>query len=157
MKNKYQICSRCVMDTSDPNINFDNNGVCDHCHNFDAYVLPYWDTGEGGKQKLVNIIDNIKNAGANNDYDCIMGMSGGADSSYMLHKVVTEFKLRPLVFHVDAGWNSQIAVNNIQRVVNKLNLVSREEFEVQKKIIEKMKKSMSGNKLKKKTTKAKKS
>ena len=118
----YQICSNCVMDTSDPGITFDDQGVCDQCQSFYKYVQPNWDTGEKGRAELAKIIAKIKEDGRNRDFDCIMGMSGGADSSYMLHLVVKEFGLRPLVFHVDAGWNSDLAVRNIQAMVDKLDL-----------------------------------
>lgn len=118
----YQICTNCVMDTSDSAITFDAKGVCDHCHSFAEHVLPNWDTGEKGKAELARIMEQIKKDGANRDFDCIMGMSGGADSSYMLHLAVKEFGLRPLVFHVDGGWNSQIAVNNIEVLIDKLGL-----------------------------------
>lgn len=118
----YQICVNCVMDTTDSRITFDEGGVCDHCNGFYNDVLPNWVTGEKGKKQLAKTIEKIKADGENRDFDCIMGMSGGADSSYMLHLVVQEFGLRPLVFHVDGGWNSQAAVNNIERMVDKLGL-----------------------------------
>lgn len=118
----YQICTNCVMDTSDPNITFNENGVCDHCIDFYNNVFPRWHPNEIGRKKLLKIINKIKKEGKKKDFDCILGISGGADSSYMLHLVVTEFGLRPLVFHVDGGWNSEIAVNNIEVIVDKLNL-----------------------------------
>lgn len=118
----YQICTRCVMDTSDSKIIFNENGVCDHCLSFENDVMPNWHTDERGRAELDKIIAKIKKDGKDRDFDCIMGMSGGADSSYMLHVVVKEFGLRPLVFHVDGGWNSQIAVNNISVMIEKLGL-----------------------------------
>lgn len=119
---KYQICSNCVMDTSDSKIIFDDSGICDHCNDFNENVFPNWHTDEKGKAQLQGIINKIKEDGKGRDFDCIMGMSGGADSSYMLHLAVKEFGLRPLVFHVDGGWNSELAVNNIQVMIDKLNL-----------------------------------
>lgn len=110
------------MDTSDSRITFDKDGVCDHCHQYDTQVKPNWDTGEAGRKKLEKIVEQIKKDGRNRDFDCILGMSGGADSSYMLHMMVTKFGLRPLVFHVDGGWNSDLAVSNIQSLVDGLNL-----------------------------------
>jgi N-acetyl sugar amidotransferase len=110
------------MDTSDSAIVFDGEGVCDHCHSFDQHVKPNWHTDEHGRQDLQRIVEKIKADGANRDFDCIMGMSGGADSSYLLHVAVKEYGLRPLVFHVDGGWNSQIAVNNIEVLIRSLNL-----------------------------------
>lgn len=121
MKN-YQICKKCVMDTTDSKITFNIEGVCDHCQTFDKDIKPRWDTGEQGHQRLLKIVDKIKNEGKNKDFDCIMGMSGGIDSSYLLYIMKEKYNLRPLVFHVDAGWNSQIAVNNIERLVDGLNL-----------------------------------
>jgi N-acetyl sugar amidotransferase len=122
LTNKYQICTKCVMDTSDSRITFDENGVCDHCNTFKSKIEPYWETGEKGKLKLEEIVSKIKKESKGRDFDCLMGMSGGVDSSFLLFKMVTEFGLRPLVFHVDAGWNSQIAVNNIERLVDGLGL-----------------------------------
>ncbi len=110
------------MDTTDTKITFDQQGVCDHCHLFDQNILPHWHTDERGRAELSAHIEKIKQEGKGKDFDCIMGMSGGADSSYMLHLVVKEFGLRPLVFHVDGGWNSQIAVNNIKVMIDKLGL-----------------------------------
>jgi N-acetyl sugar amidotransferase len=118
----YQICTKCVMDTTDSSIEFDKDGVCDHCNNYYTNILPNWDTGEKGRAELAAIIEKIKEDGKGRDFDCIMGMSGGADSSYMLHLVVKEFGLRPLVFHVDGGWNSELAVRNIEVMVDKLGL-----------------------------------
>jgi N-acetyl sugar amidotransferase len=118
----YQICRNCVMDTSDSKIEFDDQGVCDHCLTFYAETLPNWDTGEGGRRKLEEIVAKIKEAGKGRDFDCILGMSGGVDSSYLTYLAKEKWGLRPLVFHVDAGWNSQIAVNNIEKLVDKLGL-----------------------------------
>lgn len=118
----YQICTNCVMDTSDTRISFDENGVCDHCNDFINNVNPNWNVGVESKQELAKIIDKIKLEGEGKDFDCILGLSGGVDSSYMLHLAVKEFGLRPLVFHVDGGWNSELAVHNIQMMVDKLGL-----------------------------------
>jgi N-acetyl sugar amidotransferase len=122
IKKKYQICSNCVMDTSDTRIKFDSIGICDHCLDFYKNVEPNWDTNEKGKKDLQKIIEKIKEAGKGKDFDCLLGLSGGVDSSYMLHLIVKEFGLRPLVFHVDGGWNSEVAVHNIQMLVEKLGL-----------------------------------
>lgn len=118
----YQICTNCVMDTSDSRITFDANGVCDHCNDFYKNVLPNWHTDETGKQELESIVAKIKKEGEGKEFDCILGLSGGVDSSYMLHIAVKEFGLRPLVFHVDGGWNSELAVHNIQVMIDKLEL-----------------------------------
>ena len=111
MHRQYQICSKTVMDTSDSRITFDAEGVCDHAIDFYNNVLPSWNTGELGSIQLQAISNKIKHEGRNRDFDCILGLSGGVDSSYMLHVAVKELGLRPLVFHVDGGWNSELAVH----------------------------------------------
>ena len=110
------------MDTSDSMIRFDANGVCDHCNTFYRKVLPNWHTDERGRRALKQLVAKIKKSGAGKDFDCIIGMSGGSDSSYLTYIAKEELGLRPLVFHVDAGWNSQEAVNNIEQIVDKLGL-----------------------------------
>jgi N-acetyl sugar amidotransferase len=115
-------CLNCVMDTSDTKIVFDENGVCDHCNTYKYNIEPFWKTNENSAKELELLVAKIKQEAKGKDFDCMMGMSGGIDSSYLLYKMVTEFGLRPLVFHVDAGWNSQIAVNNIERLVDGLGL-----------------------------------
>lgn len=110
------------MDTSDSAITFDDNGICDHCLDFEANVKPNWYTDARGTEQLSATIDDIRDAGKGKDFDCILGLSGGLDSSYMLHLLVKEYGLRPLVFHVDGGWNSDLAVNNIQMLVDNLGL-----------------------------------
>lgn len=122
MERKFQICSNCVMDTTDSKIVFDDKGVCDHCNTYHKDILPNWHTDEIGDREIAAKISKIKKKGLGKDFDCIIGMSGGIDSSYLLHQMVTKFELRPLVFHVDAGWNTQIAVNNIEKIVDRLNL-----------------------------------
>lgn len=119
---EYQICTNCVMDTTDSKITFDKDGVCDHCHSFKEDLLPNWHTDERGLLELRRTVEAIKKDGQGREFDCIMGMSGGADSSYLLHVAVKELGLRPLVFHVDGGWNSQVAVNNINGMIDKLGL-----------------------------------
>ena len=118
----YQICSQCVMDTTDSQISFDTDGVCDHCNTFKKIILPSWDDGAKGKANLVYLADKIRREGDNKDFDCIIGMSGGVDSSYLVYIAKVVMGLRPLVFHVDAGWNSQIAVNNIEKLIDGLGL-----------------------------------
>ena len=121
-ENNQTVCSNCVMDTTDVAIRFDEQGVCDHCRAFEQDVGPNWHTDERGHAELQRIVDNIRKEGKGRDFDCILGLSGGLDSSYMLHLLVKEFGLRPLVFHVDGGWNSDLAVNNIQVLIEKLGL-----------------------------------
>jgi N-acetyl sugar amidotransferase len=118
----YQICAKTIMDTSDPHISFDENSISNHYWDFHNQVKPNWYPNENGNKILEEKIEAIKRAGKGKDFDCILGLSGGVDSSYMLHKVVNDFGLRPLVFHVDGGWNSELAVHNIQVLVDKLGL-----------------------------------
>ena len=112
----YQVCTRCVMDTSDPEIEFDADGVCNHCRNFEQVMGKYWFPNESGARMWADIAQRIREEGKGRDYDCILGLSGGVDSSYLAVKV-KEWGLRPLVVHVDAGWNSELAVANIEKIV----------------------------------------
>jgi N-acetyl sugar amidotransferase len=118
----YQICTKTIMDTSDPNIVFDENGISDYYHNFHNTMLPNWHTDERGEQELMRIADKIKKDGVGRDFDCIIGMSGGLDSSYACYVAKEKMGLRPLVFHVDAGWNTQQAVGNIEKIIDGLGL-----------------------------------
>lgn len=118
----YQVCTRCVMDTSDPNIHFDSQGVCDHCHDFDNGIKQHLIMDEKKQLELKLILEKIKKDGRGKKYDCLLGMSGGLDSSYMLHVAIKEFGLRPLVFHVDGGWNSELSLHNIKVMVDKLGI-----------------------------------
>ena len=125
MKTKnYQICKNCVMDTSDSKITFNSDGICEHCTNFYNNIENTWHDAINSSKKsdLIEITKEIKKKGEGKLYDCIIGISGGTDSSYMLHYIVTELKLRPLVFHVDGGWNSKSAVKNIYNMVNALGI-----------------------------------
>jgi N-acetyl sugar amidotransferase len=110
------------MDTTDPEIQFDDKGVCDHCNNFYSNILPNWTPGPEGEKELMKIVAKIKEEGKDKDYDCLMGISGGVDSSYMAYLAKVKLGLRPLIFHIDAGWNSQQAVNNIERIIDSLGL-----------------------------------
>ncbi|TKB65779.1 MAG: N-acetyl sugar amidotransferase [Nitrospira sp.] len=120
--NSYQICTNCVMDTTDSMIVFDDKGVCDHCNTFWKHTLPNWHTDDRGRQELQTLVEKIKQVGKGKDFDCIIGMSGGIDSSFLTYVAKEQLGLRPLVFHVDAGWNSQEAVNNIEKMVDGLGL-----------------------------------
>ena len=104
-KRPYQVCTCCVMDTSDEDITFDENGVCMRCKEYQERILPEWNYGKGHEAELHTLLDAIKKSGEGKPYDCILGLSGGLDSSYMLHLAVTEWGLRPFVFHIDCGWN----------------------------------------------------
>jgi N-acetyl sugar amidotransferase len=118
----YQICTKTIMDTSDPNIIFDANGISDYYHNFQKQILPNWHTDSKGNTELMKMAEKIKKEGKGKDFDCIIGLSGGLDSSYVAYIAKEIMGLRPLLFHVDAGWNTQQAVGNIEKLVNGLGL-----------------------------------
>jgi N-acetyl sugar amidotransferase len=113
-------CSRCIMDTTDPDISFDADGVCNHCRSFDAERarLPQ---GAEARQALDALVARIKAAGRGREYDCMIGLSGGVDSTFVALKV-KQLGLRPLALHFDSGWNAEVAVSNIGKVVRKLDL-----------------------------------
>lgn len=118
----YQRCTRCVMDTTDSKITFDENGVCDHCRNFDKNIKPYWHANENRMDELMAMATKIKEAGKNSEYDCILGLSGGADSSYLAYIAKEVMGLRSLAYVVDTGWNLNVAVSNIEKIVKGLDL-----------------------------------
>lgn len=117
-----KICTNCVMDTTDPNIKFDESGVCERCNTFYDSILPNWNQGKGHENELEELIRRIKDAGKGKPYNCLFGFSGGLDSSFMLHMVVKEWKLRPLVFHIDAGFDLPVCTSNIQKITEKLGI-----------------------------------
>jgi len=123
MSNKtYQMCSRCIMDSSDPHIHFNDQGLCDYCVNFDSVIKPNWHPDERGYAELMKLSEKIKKDGQGRDFDCIIGLSGGLDSSYVSYIAKEKMGLRPLLFHVDAGWNTDQAVGNIEKLVDGLGL-----------------------------------
>lgn len=115
MKKSYQVCVQCVMDTTDPDIKFNEQGVCNHCVEFQRIKQKY------DPSKLEEIIKKIKRVNRNKKYDCVIGLSGGVDSTYTALKTC-ELGLRPLAVHFDNGWNSELAVNNIENIVKKLGI-----------------------------------
>lgn len=119
---KYQICNCCVMDTTDEDIVFDDNGICMRCNEYKTRIEPEWNHGRGHEKELKNLLEAIKKSGEGKKYDCILGLSGGLDSSYMLHLAVKEWGLRPFVFHIDTGWNLPVAEENIRRLTDKLGV-----------------------------------
>jgi len=121
-KREYAICANCIMDTSDSDITFDTRGWCDYCKNYHDNILPHWHPNEIGEKLIAPVIDKIRRHGRGKDHDCLIGISGGVDSSYVTFVAKEKFGLRPLLFHVDAGWNSQEAVNNIERLVDGLGV-----------------------------------
>ena len=120
MNNNLQTCSRCVMDTTAEEIEFDEQGVCNFCHRADELIAQAALQKPSRSEELQKLVDKIKSDGKGKEYDSIMGMSGGVDSSYVAH-LAKSLGLRPLVVHFDNGWNSEIAVGNIERIVKKLD------------------------------------
>lgn len=110
------------MDTSDPNITFDDRGWCDYCVNFHTTIAPSWNTEAGGERALMTVADKIKKDGAGKNFDCVIGISGGLDSSFAAYIAKEKMGLRPLLLHVDAGWNTDQAVGNIEKLVDGLGL-----------------------------------
>jgi len=115
-----KICSRCILDTTVSNIQFDEDGVCNYCRIHDEMEKKY-PLNELGQQKLNQLVNEIKNKGKNKKYDCVIGVSGGIDSTYTLY-TAKKLGLRPLAVHVDNGWNSDIAVDNMNKAVTKLGV-----------------------------------
>jgi len=117
-----RVCTKTVMDTTDPNIYFDENGISDYYHNYINKILPSWNTEKKGMEELNKIVKKIKSKSKEKAFDCIIGMSGGLDSSYALYVAKEVLGLRPLVYHVDAGWNTDQAVGNIEKIIEGLGL-----------------------------------
>ena len=118
----YQMCTKTVMDTTDPLITFNSDGICNHALNYEEYLQNVKPDRETSKTLMNQMVSNLKAEGKGKDYHCLIGLSGGVDSSYITWYVTKILGLRPLVVHVDAGWNDEIAVSNIQNIVQKLNL-----------------------------------
>lgn len=117
----YQQCTRCVMDTTDPDIVFDDLGHCNHCNTYFNNIQKDVYDGERSDAQLAHIVERIKESGKGKQYDCLVGISGGVDScytAYLCHKL----GLKPLLLHLDNGWDSDIAVKNIKNVAQKLGL-----------------------------------
>ncbi len=112
---EYQQCTRCVMDTTDPDIKFDENGCCNHCTEFLETTSKKIYQGEKSDRALAGLVEKIKRTGKNNEYDCVIGISGGIDSCYTAY-MTKKIGLRPLAVHLDNGWDSEEAVSNIEKV-----------------------------------------
>ena len=115
------VCVRCVMDTTDPAIGFDEEGVCNHCHSYAALAAREVRTGQTAQDALGRLVDRIKARGRGKQYDCVMGVSGGVDSTYLAY-IAKELGLRPLAVHMDNGWDSELAVSNIEKVLKRLSI-----------------------------------
>lgn len=118
----YQQCVRCIMDTTDSLINFDHNGICNHCREYIVYEEYHMLKGQAAADRTARMVSLIKASGKGKDYDCIMGISGGVDSSYLAYYATKVLNLRLLLVHVDTGWNSELAVKNIENIVKTLKL-----------------------------------
>lgn len=119
---EYQICTRCVMDTTAPDIEFDEQGVCNFCNDYEERCNQVvFEDSEAKSAKRKALIEQIKRDGKGKEYDCIVGVSGGVDSSYVLHLAIQE-GLRPLAVHMDNNWNSELAVNNINNLISALDV-----------------------------------
>jgi len=121
MAQTYQICTKCIMDTTDPDIRFDDNGVCSHCHRYESIIQgeSYLKKREEGA--LDRLVAEINKKGTGKKYDCIIGVSGGVDSTYVAY-IVKKLGLRPLAVHLDNGWNSDMAVSNMKKTLEKLDI-----------------------------------
>jgi N-acetyl sugar amidotransferase len=118
MERKYQICVKCVMDTSDKDITFDEQGVCSHCRSFEEKVKAMPVSSYNKDEKRQELIQKIKEDGKGKKYDCIIGVSGGVDSTYVAYLAAKE-GLRCLAVHLDNGWDSELAVANIEKTLKK--------------------------------------
>jgi N-acetyl sugar amidotransferase len=121
MTNGQTICTNCIMDTTDPDITFNEEGVCNHCQAYDDLIRRMPNTDAEKKICLDSIVNNIKSMGKGREYDCVIGVSGGVDSTYVAY-VAKNLGLRPLAVHFDNGWNSELAVNNIENIINTLKI-----------------------------------
>jgi N-acetyl sugar amidotransferase len=117
----YRICTKCVMDTSDPDITFNEAGVCNHCGRYDVLVQKHILTGEAAQKHLAYLVQKIRRGNERKRYDCVIGVSGGVDSSYVAYKV-KQLGLRPLAVHLDNGWDSELAVKNIENLLRILEI-----------------------------------
>ena len=110
------ICKRCIMDTTDLSISFDRDGICNHCKKYDEITAPNWPYYKLGEDGLKTLVEIIKSRRGSSEYDCLLGLSGGIDSSYLAVKA-KELGLNALLFHIDTGWNSELAQSNIEKIV----------------------------------------
>ena len=120
MTRDYQVCSACILDTTVPEIIFDDDGVCNYCK-IHQEILKEYPAGEEGRKRLDTMVESIKEHGKGKKYDCVIGISGGTDSTYTLW-LAKQLGLRPLAVHFDNGWNSEISVQNIKNATRILNV-----------------------------------
>jgi len=120
--NKIQVCKKCVMDTTATEIVFDENGVCNFCNHFDSNLINEVFSNRDGVGKIDKLIKQIKERGKNRQYDCLIGISGGVDSSYVAYLVKKKYNLRVYAVHLDNGWNSELAVANVEQILKRLDI-----------------------------------
>ena len=118
----YRICSKCIMDTSDPNLVFNEEGVCSYCMNYENNILPNWRSDISNSSKILALSKSIKKSTPTDEFNCIIGLSGGLDSSYVTYVATEVMELKPLIVHVDAGWNTEQSVGNIAKIIDGLGL-----------------------------------
>ena len=118
---ELRICSRCVMDTTDPGIEFDKNGICNRCRHYELHAKRELQQPKLAEEALKELVENIRMDGRNKDYDCVIGVSGGLDSTYVAY-LAHQLGLRPLAVHLDNGWDSNIAVSNIETILRTLSI-----------------------------------
>jgi N-acetyl sugar amidotransferase len=119
---ELKVCSRCIYDERVSAIAFDEAGVCNYCRQVDELVAPYGTGQAKGEAELARIVEDIRRAGRGKKYDCVVGVSGGTDSMYMVHLAKTVWGLRPLAVHYDNTWNTAVATQNIRRVLSALEV-----------------------------------
>ncbi len=122
MSDSYRLCTQCVMDTTVPDIRFDEHGVCNHCHQYRRRVATELHDTPAGRASLEAQVEQMKREGHGRDYDCLIGVSGGVDSTYVAYLVKKEHGLRPLAVHLDNGWDSELAVANVERTLKRLQI-----------------------------------
>lgn len=122
MERGFRTCTRCLMDTTDPEIKFDDQGVCNHCHDYDRQLRQRVRTGQAGHRRLESLVRQIKDEGRGKPYDCLVGVSGGVDSTYVAYVAKNKLGLRPLAVHMDNGWDSELAVKNIEETLKRLDI-----------------------------------
>jgi len=116
----HRVCSRCIIDDTVPGVRFDEKGVCNYCSLHEALEND-WPLGETGQQRLIKMVTQIKDQGKGKRYDCVVGVSGGTDSTYTLY-LAKKLGLRPLAVHFDNGWNTETSVSNIKNALSKLEI-----------------------------------
>jgi N-acetyl sugar amidotransferase len=122
MEDNYRICTQCIMDTTASEIKFDENGVCNYCHDYKLRITKDLYNDESGLERIENLVAEIKKNGKNREYDCLIGLSGGVDSTFVAYLIKKKYGLRPLAVHLDNGWNSELSVANVEQIVKLLDI-----------------------------------